>query len=99
VAGSLYGGAWQKARAAYLAKHRLCVMCQARGVVRLALVVDHRVPHKGDRALFWDSENWQALCKACHDGVKQALDRGSGLRGASLDGSPLDPNHPWNRPS
>jgi 5-methylcytosine-specific restriction protein A len=30
-------------------------------------VVDHVIPHKGDRALFWDeANNWQALCARCH---------------------------------
>ena len=28
--------------------------------------VDHIVPHRGDPALFWDEENWQALCHSCH---------------------------------
>jgi 5-methylcytosine-specific restriction protein A len=30
-------------------------------------VVDHIIPHRGDQYLFWDQENWQALCKDCHD--------------------------------
>ena len=29
--------------------------------------VDHIVPHRGDHRLFWDEQNWQPLCKACHD--------------------------------
>lgn len=57
---------WQQARAAYLAAHPLCVACEAEGRVTAAAEVDHIVPHKGDEALFWDQENWQALCKACH---------------------------------
>ena len=28
--------------------------------------VDHIVPHRGDPRLFWDEENWQALCHSCH---------------------------------
>ncbi|WP_407496877.1 HNH endonuclease [Pseudooceanicola sp. MF1-13] len=28
--------------------------------------MDHITPHKGDRKLFWDRSNWQALCHACH---------------------------------
>ena len=31
-----------------------------------ATVVDHIVPHKGDKKLFWDSGNWQPLCGPCH---------------------------------
>ncbi|MGN0150610.1 MAG: HNH endonuclease, partial [Clostridia bacterium] len=30
-------------------------------------VVDHIVPHRGDERLMWDENNWQALCKPCHD--------------------------------
>lgn len=41
----------------------------------LATVVDHVIPHRGDQALFWDTSNWQPLCRRCHDGRKQAEER------------------------
>jgi 5-methylcytosine-specific restriction endonuclease McrA len=41
------------------------------------LVADHIMPHRGDERLFWDEANLQCLCKACHDGVKQAAEQGS----------------------
>lgn len=67
-----YGYKWQKAREAYLSKHPLCVYCEREGRVTAATVVDHKVPHRGDMKLFWDSDNnWQSLCKPCHDSVKQ----------------------------
>lgn len=91
----LYGGAWQRARAAYLAKHPLCRMCEQAKQIKAAEVVDHITPHKGDLALFWDSSNWQSLCKACHDGAKQRLEQGKGMIGASVDGMPLDASHHW----
>jgi 5-methylcytosine-specific restriction protein A len=31
------------------------------------MVVDHIIPHRGNRELFWDTENWQALCTPCHN--------------------------------
>lgn len=62
-----YSSAWQKARKEFLAAHPLCVRCQERGIYRKATVVDHIVPHRGDKRLFWDRSNWQPLCKACHD--------------------------------
>jgi 5-methylcytosine-specific restriction protein A len=37
------------------------------GRYRKATVVDHIIPHRGDEKLFWDRDNWQALCKSCHD--------------------------------
>jgi hypothetical protein len=42
-------------------------MCEAEGKLTPATVVDHIVPHRGDRRLFWDKTNWQPLCKRCHD--------------------------------
>jgi len=65
-----YSGTWEKARAAFLRRHPLCVMCGAR-----ATVVDHKTPHKGDTALFWDRANWQSLCGPCHNRTKQRLER------------------------
>lgn len=62
-----YGWKWQQARAAFLARHPLCRRCQERGTLTPANVVDHIKPHQGDQALFWDRENWQPLCKRCHD--------------------------------
>ena len=45
-----------------------------------ANVVDHIVPHRGDikgaDSLFWRESNHQALCKHCHDSVKQKEERG-----------------------
>ena len=74
-----YTSAWTKARAAYLASHPLCARCQRDGRVTAAGVVDHIVPHRGDKALFWDSDgNWQPLCKPCHDRKTATEDGGFG---------------------
>ena len=70
-----YGWKWQKARLAYLKAHPLCVVCQAEGVVKAADTVDHKVPHKGDRELFWDADNWQSLCAEHHNREKQRQER------------------------
>ncbi len=69
-----YGDRWRKGRLGYLAKHPLCVAHLAGGKTEAATVVDHIVPHGGDMLLFWDSANWQALCKFCHDGIKKHLE-------------------------
>ncbi len=69
-----YGYKWQKAREGHLSNHPLCVMCQAEGRVKPATVVDHKVAHRGDMKIFWQSENWQSLCKPCHDSHAQRRD-------------------------
>jgi 5-methylcytosine-specific restriction protein A len=48
-------------RRAFLRRHPLCAVCH-----EPASVLDHVKPHRGDPALFWDQDNWQALCVACH---------------------------------
>ena len=73
-----YSAKWQQARAGYLRSHPLCLAHEARGQVVAATVVDHKVPHKGDKALFWDNNNWQALCKRCHDTKTAREDGGFG---------------------
>ncbi|WP_348271565.1 HNH endonuclease [Bosea sp. Leaf344] len=40
-----------------------------------ATTVDHIIPHRGDRALFWNCANWQPLCTHCHNSAKQRLER------------------------
>lgn len=76
-----YGRAWQKAREGFLANHPVCVHCLKRGVATQATEVDHIVPHRRDRELFWDRENWQALCKPCH-ARKTAAEVGFNGRGS-----------------
>lgn len=70
-----YDSRWQRARVHYLRVHPLCVRCQDAGKVTAASVVDHIIPHKGDKQLFWDISNWQSLCKQCHD-IKTAKEDG-----------------------
>jgi len=62
-----YDATWRKARALFLAQHPLCEECRKEGRLTPATVVDHIIPHRGDRTLFWDKRNWQPLCKDCHD--------------------------------
>ena len=61
-----YTTAWDKARAAFLRQHPICEECARQGRLTPATVVDHIVPHRGNRQRFWDRDNWQALCSACH---------------------------------
>lgn len=56
-----YDDRWRKARRAYLIQHPICVKCG-----RPATEVDHIIPHKGDKNLFWNVGNWQSLCHSCH---------------------------------
>ncbi|KKO71830.1 HNH endonuclease [Kerstersia gyiorum] len=53
------------------------VRCAQRALPEpVATVVDHIVPHQGDRHLFWRRSNWQALCTRHHNRDKQRIERG-----------------------
>jgi len=73
-----YNRRWQKARLTFLSRHPLCAECEKKGLVVAATVVDHIVPHKGDQDLFWDTSNWQPLCKPDHDAKTAREDGGFG---------------------
>ncbi len=89
---------WREIRARFLEDHPQCEDCGAE-----ATVVDHIRSHRGDAALFWSRENWQPLCKSCHDRKTATEDGGFGNAKGRLkettaeDGFPSDPSHPWNR--
>jgi hypothetical protein len=72
-------------------------MCEAAGFVVASSVVDHIKPHRGDQKLFWAPDNWQALCKNCHDSEKQRIERNGYGTTIGVDGFPIDINHPINK--
>lgn len=98
----LYGTArWQQLRLLQLRAHPLCQcpLCDEGSLrVRLANVVDHDQPHRGNTDLFYDQGNLRSMAKVCHDKFKQSQDRGGvGFKSAvGADGLPTDPSHWWN---
>lgn len=73
-----YNTRWQKSRIIFLRNNPLCVKCMSDGKLTTANVADHIKPHKGDYDLMWDVNNWQALCKQCHDTKTATEDGGFG---------------------
>jgi 5-methylcytosine-specific restriction endonuclease McrA len=88
---------WKQLRLAQLRAEPLCRYCLALGKTTSANVADHKQPHKGNRALFFNPFNLQSLCKTCHDSAKQTLERSGVLPGCDVSGVPLDPLHHWYR--
>lgn len=91
----MYDARWQRARAAFLTAFPLCRFCEQLGRTTPATVVDHITPHRGAPDLFWNTRNWQPLCKTCHDSAKQRLESSGSLPGCDASGMPIDPNHHW----
>ena len=52
-----------------------CQKCSHLEADTSQLVADHKQPHRGDEALFWDVLNLWTLCKPCHDSWKQRQER------------------------
>lgn len=61
---------WKDLRVQLLARSPICADCNS-----LASEVDHILPHRGDLARFYDTNNLQTLCKPCHS-RKTALEDG-----------------------
>lgn len=93
-------------------ENQFCARCKERGLLnvgqlrmdgspqtnphRMHLVVNHKVPHKGDQTLFWDRKNWEVACPDHHDIRIQQEEHGTFKTGTDVTGRPLDPAHPWN---
>jgi 5-methylcytosine-specific restriction protein A len=52
--------------------------CSEPGCDRMACVVDHRIPHRGNNSLFFDPANLRSMCKRCHDRKTAREDGGFG---------------------
>lgn len=62
---------WQILRRQVLMAHPVCQICGK----TIADTVDHIKPHRGNEDLFYDPDNLQALCKACHNKKTWTEDR------------------------
>jgi len=66
---------WRRLRWAVLIRDMFtCRMCGRIEADTSKLVADHREPHRGDEALFWDVNNLQTLCEDCHNGPKARME-------------------------
>jgi len=62
-----YSARWVRASKMYLRSHPLCAECKRNNIIRASECVDHIKPHKGNYELFWNEDNWQALCFHHHN--------------------------------
>lgn len=81
-----YDYKWQKASKAFLCQNPWCIECKKKNKRVPATLVDHIIPHKGNKQLFWDRSNWQGLCEPCHN-IKTAREDGG-------FGNPVTSPHP-----
>ena len=58
--------AWKRLRLQLLSRRPICQRCKKYNKITTAIDVDHIQEHKGNRDLFFNINNLQALCKSCH---------------------------------
>lgn len=95
--------AWQRLRSRKLAASPLCEVCERRGQVVPANVVDHTVSIASGGDAFPALDGLMSMCQSCHGVKTAARDNphayGSGpklaFKGCDLAGLPIDEAHPF----
>jgi 5-methylcytosine-specific restriction protein A len=78
----------QTIRVRHLSANPLCVMCERKGLVRLATQLDHIVALTNGGTN--DDDNYQGLCEPCHID-KTAMDLGRAAKHVTgVDGWPIE---------
>ena len=70
-----YSFSWQRETEEFRRDNPLCIGCMAMGLQTRTTVIDHIIPHKGDKLLFWNKNNWQPACNWHHTAIKPELER------------------------
>jgi 5-methylcytosine-specific restriction protein A len=93
---------WQRLRRLKLSSEPLCEGCAEMGTVTPANTVDHKTPISQGGDPFPPLDQLASYCASCHS-AKTVRGTEAGAvrtrkprRGCNVDGSPIDPNHPWN---
>lgn len=60
---------------------RTGILCIGKGNAPDAPVANHKIPHKGDRALFFDLDNIETVSKSAHDSLVQKEEKRAALTG------------------
>lgn len=74
---------WQRLRTAVLVRDLFkCQFCGRTIAEKGKAIADHREPHRGDAAKFWNPANLQCRCAECHDSIKQAEEQAMQRQGS-----------------
>ena len=59
---------WRKLRQVVIARdYGLCQECKRRGIITKGIVVHHIIEAREDITKFWDVDNLELVCLACHN--------------------------------
>ena len=74
---------WKQLRLSVIAKQPCCVICEEKGRIKAATVVDHIIAHKGSDALMWDvrdTKEGKAAKEAASKEITDKADEGKGTK-------------------
>lgn len=102
-----YTARWRALRQAKLDEQPNCEVCQRRGAIVVATVVDHKRSIASGGDPFPPLAELASMCSSCHNAKTAALDNphafGGGssvaFKGCGPDGLPIDHEHPFWRGS
>lgn len=70
---------WRKLRVVIIKRdYGLCQECKRRGVISKGSIVHHKVEARDDLSLFWNENNLELVCTACHN--KEHPERSGGSK-------------------
>ncbi|WP_438720421.1 HNH endonuclease [Enterococcus sp. AZ103] len=59
---------WQRLREVIISRdYGLCQECKRRGIITRGVVVHHLIEAREDITKFWNKDNLQLVCLACHN--------------------------------
>ncbi|MBL1224800.1 HNH endonuclease [Enterococcus sp. BWR-S5] len=72
---------WRKIRLVIIARDfGLCQECKRRGIITKGTIVHHKVEARDDITMFWNENNLELACVACHN--KEHPERSGGTKKA-----------------
>jgi 5-methylcytosine-specific restriction protein A len=88
---------WRRLRAAKLAEHPLCEVCEKAGRIVVASHVDHQTPISLGGDPFPPLSGLTAMCHSCHSIKTNRVDKPlmRPPKGCDASGAPADPRHPF----
>ena len=59
---------WRSVRKIVIARdHGMCQECKRRGIYTRGTIIHHITEAREDLSLFWDVDNLECICPACHN--------------------------------
>lgn len=70
---------WKKVRQVIISRdYGLCQECKRRGIMNRGNIIHHKIEARDDISMFYDKDNLECICAACHN--KEHPERSGGKK-------------------